>query len=101
MSLKYLPRCWCGCAWDVHDHYRPGKDCGRCGPQLCYGYARSDVPMPAGHTLAAALSEANTMRNLAVLTPFGIDRHFDPAVRRILPRPRGVPSQEYRGRGRR
>lgn len=100
MSPKYLPRCWCGCAAVTHLHYRPGRDCGNCGPGLCYGYARKDLPMPAGHELAAARSDAHTMRNLAVLSRFGLNRHFDPEIRRLVPRPRITPLDERR-RGRR
>ena len=27
--------CRCGHTQDVHDHYRPGSDCGSCGTQRC------------------------------------------------------------------
>lgn len=27
--------CVCGHDRDVHDHYRPGTDCGACGKQTC------------------------------------------------------------------
>lgn len=30
--------CDCGCDPDTHEHYRPGTDCGACGPEACPGY---------------------------------------------------------------
>lgn len=56
--------------------------------------------MPVGHALAAARSDAHTMRNLAVLSQFGMTRQFDPEIRRLVPRPRITPLDERR-RGRR
>lgn len=33
-----LRPCSCGCPALVHEHYRAGSDCGRCGPSLCPRY---------------------------------------------------------------
>lgn len=30
--------CLCGCLKPVHEHYRPGSDCGSCGPDVCDRY---------------------------------------------------------------
>jgi hypothetical protein len=30
--------CDCGHEPDTHEHYRPGTDCGACGPQECPSY---------------------------------------------------------------
>lgn len=30
--------CVCGCPADLHEHYRPGRDCGACGPSVCPHY---------------------------------------------------------------
>lgn len=35
-------RCRCGCSADVHLHYRPGTDCGRCGIERCDTYIPAD-----------------------------------------------------------
>jgi hypothetical protein len=32
--------CRCGHERDAHEHYRPGDDCGVCGPSRCRRYAR-------------------------------------------------------------
>lgn len=34
-------RCVCGHARDVHEHYRPGSDCGICGAAECAAYRHS------------------------------------------------------------
>ncbi|MEK6467231.1 hypothetical protein [Pseudonocardia alni] len=36
--------CTCGHPEDLHDHYRPGTDCGSCGPRVCAGYRPADEP---------------------------------------------------------
>lgn len=38
----------CGCPHAMHEHWRPGSDCGRCGRDRCRTYRRI---MP-GHDLA-------------------------------------------------
>lgn len=35
-----LPFCRCGHAPELHEHYRPGADCGVCGRTVCPGYRR-------------------------------------------------------------
>lgn len=88
MSI-HLPRCHCGHIRDSHEHFRPGNDCGGCGPQLCYRYAPRDRPLPESHRLAAAMSDAHAMANLAHLLPFGVSTR--PPVRipaQRLPPPR-------------
>jgi hypothetical protein len=30
--------CECGHPAEAHEHYRPGSDCGFCGPDRCPGY---------------------------------------------------------------
>lgn len=42
-------RCVCGCSRELHDHYRPGSDCGRCGASTCPGWR------PPGGRLARAV----------------------------------------------
>lgn len=32
------PPCRCSCPADAHLHYRPGYDCGACGPDICPAY---------------------------------------------------------------
>lgn len=40
--------CVCGCDPDTHEHYRPGDDCGACGPEWCPSYAPDRAaPVPA------------------------------------------------------
>jgi len=36
--------CRCGCIAELHDHYRPGTDCGRCGNAVCEVYRPVDAP---------------------------------------------------------
>lgn len=64
------PRCWCGHPRSTHDHYRPGSDCGECGVARCHRYAGRDKPMPPGHAVPAALSDAHFYLNLAVLAEY-------------------------------
>lgn len=33
-----LRLCACGHGPRMHEHYRPGSDCGSCGPHLCARY---------------------------------------------------------------
>jgi hypothetical protein len=39
---KRTRRCTCGHPEEMHEHYRPGSDCGQCGPQECAAF------IPAG-----------------------------------------------------
>lgn len=36
--LRLRPRCRCGHDKATHKHFRPGKDCGACGPAVCAAY---------------------------------------------------------------
>lgn len=42
VPATYVPVaiCRCGHEQDAHEHYRPGHDCGVCGPVRCRRYAR-------------------------------------------------------------
>lgn len=33
--------CLCGHPREAHEHFRPGKDCGQCGPRVCPKFAGS------------------------------------------------------------
>lgn len=35
---KHAPPCRCGCAAEMHEHLRAGRDCGRCGRVVCPRY---------------------------------------------------------------
>lgn len=37
-AARPCARCVCGHVHDVHEHYRPGSDCGICGPAECAAY---------------------------------------------------------------
>jgi hypothetical protein len=32
-------RCRCGHDVDVHEHFRAGRDCSTCGPEVCQRYS--------------------------------------------------------------
>lgn len=36
-------RCACGHPQDMHEHYRPGTDCGACGPRGCGAFRDEDA----------------------------------------------------------
>ena len=41
-------RCRCGHDVDAHEHFRPGRDCSTCGPDVCSRYAgRTGTGLPA------------------------------------------------------
>ena len=41
-------RCRCGHGVDAHEHFRPGRDCSTCGPDVCPRYAgRHATALPA------------------------------------------------------
>jgi hypothetical protein len=41
-------RCRCGHAVDAHEHFRPGRDCSTCGPEVCRRYSgRTSTGLPA------------------------------------------------------
>lgn len=43
--------CRCGHSRQVHQHYRPGSDCGACGPADCPGYR------PRRHLFGSGLAD--------------------------------------------
>ena len=44
------PECTCGHPHAMHEHLRPGSDCGKCGPVVCPSY-RTGVYVTAGRNI--------------------------------------------------
>ncbi|WP_214405509.1 hypothetical protein [Pseudonocardia lacus] len=41
-------RCRCGHDVDAHEHFRAGRDCSTCGPEVCRRYSGRHTPgLPA------------------------------------------------------
>lgn len=37
--ITVVALCRCGHPEEMHEHYRPGRDCGACGPTVCPRYS--------------------------------------------------------------
>ena len=66
----------CGCAAQVHDHYRLGSDCGACGPVVCRRYLDPFSVMGRAVLVGRVLRDASYAAGLAlgVLTRHGKGR---------------------------
>ncbi|ANY05595.1 hypothetical protein [Pseudonocardia sp. HH130630-07] len=47
--------CACGHPEDVHEHYRPGSDCGACGARACDSFRALGEPEPSRNPLRRLL----------------------------------------------
>lgn len=71
-----MTRCVCGHPGDVHEHYRPGTDCGACGRGMCPRFiALGDrdtrhLEMTAGQRILLAESDAQAHLIIACLAEF-------------------------------
>jgi hypothetical protein len=55
--------CRCGHDRTAHEHFRPGSDCGACGPRSCARYAPARPVRPVlAATLIAALAWTRVSR---------------------------------------
>lgn len=57
MTVAALSLCRrCGCPATVHEHYRVGEDCGRCGKHVCRAFVRTRAGQRAGSRRAAEIA---------------------------------------------
>lgn len=105
MTVRHdRPECVCGHAFDAHEHYRPGSDCGACGHTECPAYcapSKFTSLLLRNRQLKRRLAEAEARiaederlwRNLRALAPFAVSRHGRrPRIARRATPP-GIPTQ--------
>jgi hypothetical protein len=48
MTTVSTARCRCGHSVEAHEHFRSGRDCSTCGPDVCRRYSgRTSTGLPA------------------------------------------------------